>query len=146
MSGQYRPILIVDDSDEDNELIVSALRRMPIGNELIVLNDGAEALDWLHRRERFASRTKSDPVLIMLDVKMPKVDGIEVLREVKSSPTLKCIPIVMMTSSDLDRDIIESYELGVNAYVVKPVEMDRFLEAVHQIAAFWVLLNRPKPD
>jgi CheY-like chemotaxis protein len=146
MSGRHKPILIVDDSEEDNELILRALRSMPMDNELMVLNDGAEALDWLHRRERFASRTNSDPVLIMLDVKMPKVDGIEVLRQVKSSPTLKCIPIVMMTSSDLDRDIIESYELGANAYVVKPVEMDKFLEAVRQIAAFWVVLNRPKPD
>lgn len=145
MSDHHRPILIVDDSDEDNEMTLRALRKMPIGNELIVLNDGAEALDWLHRRERFASRTGLDPIFILLDVKMPKVDGIEVLRQVKSSPTLKCIPIVMMTSSDLARDIIESYELGVNAYVVKPVEMDRFLEAVRQIAAFWVVVNKPKP-
>src|SRR5690348_15331203 len=113
-------ILLVDDSPRDRELALDALREYNLVNEVVTLRDGAEALDYLYRRGEFADRADADPAVILLDLKMPKVDGLEVLRQIKSDSKLKIIPVVMMTSSREDRDLVDSYRLGVNAYVVKP--------------------------
>ena len=115
----------------------------PLGeaNKVVVARDGAEALDYLYRRGPFAGRPPGHPVVVLLDLKMPRVDGLEVLRQVKGDPGLRTIPIVVLTSSDRDQDVVESYNLGVNAYVVKPVAFDEFVEVVKQIGLFWVLIN-----
>ena len=137
-------ILLVEDSENDIELTLAALAKH-VANEVVVARDGAEALDYLFRRGLYAARVGSDPVLVMLDLKMPKVDGLEVLRTVKKDPALKRIPVVILTSSREQRDVVESYELGVNAYVVKPVEFENFIDAVKQLGMFWLLLNEPPP-
>ena len=137
----FKRILFVDDSPQDAELAMEALDEYKLANEVIVLRDGAEALDYLFRRNAFADRAQGEPVLILLDLKMPKVDGLEVLRQVKSDPVLKVIPIVVMTSSREEGDLKQAYQLGVNAYVVKPVKFADFFEAVRQVGAFWGLLN-----
>lgn len=138
-------ILLVDDSPRDVELALTALEAHNLANEVVALHDGAEALDYLYRRGDFANRPAGDPAVILLDLKMPKVDGIEVLRQVKSDPALKMIPVVVMTSSREEQDLLNSYQLGVNAYVVKPVKFQTFVEAVRQVGAFWALLNEPPP-
>jgi CheY-like chemotaxis protein len=116
-----------------------------LANEVIVARDGAEALDYLYMRGRFAGRANGNPLLMLLDLKMPKVDGLEVLRQVKNDLNLKTIPVVVLTSSKEEQDIIDSYNLGVNAYVVKPVLFERFIEATKQLSLFWVLINEPPP-
>lgn len=142
-----RRILLVDDSPRDRELALDALREYNLANEVVALRDGAEALDYLYRRGEFASRTDEDPAVILLDLKMPKVDGLEVLRQIKGDPQLKVIPIVMMTSSREDQDLVNSYRLGVNAYVVKPLSFHEFIEAIKVLGAFWLVLNEPaRPD
>lgn len=138
-------ILLVDDSHRDTELVIDALERHNLANIIETLHDGAEALDYLYRRGRFAERTGDDPAVILLDLKMPKVDGLEVLRVIKSDPVLRLIPVVVMTSSREERDVLESYQLGVNAYVVKPLEFDQFTNAVVQLGAFWAVVNEPPP-
>jgi len=138
-------ILYVDDSPRDTELALEALEENNLANEVVALRDGAEALDYLFRRGEFASRNDGEPVVILLDLKMPKVDGLEVLRQIKSDPRLKVIPVVIMTSSREESDLARSYELGANAYVVKPVKFEDFAEAVRHIGAFWALLNDPPP-
>lgn len=140
---QTRRILLVDDSANDLELTLKALAPYRIANKFEVARDGAEALDYLYRRGSFALREPGNPILILLDLKMPKVDGIQVLREIKSDPTLKLVPTVVLTSSREQQDIVESYRLGVNAYIVKPVEFEKFIEAVRQLGLFWFLLNEP---
>ncbi|MFT3735293.1 MAG: response regulator [Rhodocyclaceae bacterium] len=137
----HKPILLVDDSSRDTELAVDAIKQYKLANEIICLHDGAEALDYLYRRESFADRPAGEPAVILLDLKMPRVDGLEVLRQVKSDPQLKTIPIVMMTSSREEQDLINSYQLGVNAYVVKPLDFHEFVEAVRVLGTFWALLN-----
>lgn len=139
-----RPILLVEDSALDVELTLASLAKF-VANPVDVARDGAEALDYLFRRGAFAGRSTGTPVLVMLDLKMPKVDGLEVLRTIKADPTLKQIPVVVLTSSREQRDVIQSYELGVNAYVVKPVEFEKFVDAVKQLGLFWLLLNEPPP-
>jgi len=139
-----RPILLAEDSENDIELTLAALAQH-VANEVDVVRDGAEVLDYLYRRGAFAGRESPSPVLVMLDLKMPKVDGLEVLRTIKADPTLKRVPVVVLTSSREQRDVIESYELGVNAYVVKPVEFEKFVEAVKQLGLFWLLVNEPPP-
>ena len=139
-----RPILLVEDSALDVELTIAALAKY-VANPVDVARDGAEALDYLFRRGAFAGRTTGAPVLVMLDPKMPKVHGLEVLRTIKADPTLKQLPVVVLTSSREQRDVIQSYELGVNAYVVKPVEFEKFVDAVKQLGLFWLLLNEPPP-
>lgn len=134
-------ILLVDDSPRDTELALDALTDHNLTNEVVTLRDGAEALDYLYRRGRFADRLDGHPAVILLDLKMPKVDGIEVLRQVKSDPDLKTIPIVVMTSSREEQDLLNSYQLGVNAYVVKPVNFHQFIDAVRQVGGFWAVLN-----
>lgn len=138
-------ILLAEDSAQDVELTLNALGEHNIGNSVAVARDGAEALDYLYQRGRFAGREQGNPVLLLLDLKMPKVDGLEVLRTVKSDPRLRSLPVVVLTSSREEQDVVRSYELGVNAYVVKPVEFDKFLRAVRDLGLFWVLINEPPP-
>ena len=141
-----RCILLVDDSARDRELVVDALQASQLANEIVTMRDGAEALDYLYARGDFAGHTDALPAVILLDLKMPKVDGLEVLRDIKNDPRLKVVPVVMMTSSREEQDLVKSYELGVNAYVVKPVLFQEFIEAVKQIGAFWAVLNEPPSD
>ncbi len=138
-------ILLAEDSAQDVELTLSALAENNLSNSVDVARDGAEALDYLFRRGSHAARHSGDPVLILLDLKMPRVDGLEVLRAVKSDPRLRLIPVVVLTSSREEQDVVRSYELGVNAYVVKPVEFDKFVAAVRELGLFWMLLNEPPP-
>jgi CheY-like chemotaxis protein len=138
-------ILLVDDSPRDTELAVDALDANNLANEVVVLRDGAEALDYLYRRGEFAARMNGNPAVILLDLKMPKVDGLEVLRQIKGDPQLKMIPVVVMTSSREEQDLVNSYQLGVNAYVVKPVKFQEFMEAVKQVGGFWAVVNEAPP-
>jgi len=139
-------ILLVEDSAQDAELALKAFADHHLANEVLHLRDGAEALDFLYRRGTFAGRTNGQPAVVLLDLKMPRVDGMEVLRQVKADPDLKTIPVVIMTSSREERDLLDSYQLGVNAYVVKPVNFQSFVEAVKQVGAFWAVLNQPPPE
>ena len=141
MNG-LKTILLVEDNPNDVELTLEALADYRLANEVVVLNDGEEALDYLYRRGRFEA-VPVLPAVVLLDLKMPKVDGLTVLRTIKADPALKTIPIVMLTSSREERDLVESYELGVNAYVVKPVDFAQFVEAVKKLGYFWAVLNEP---
>jgi CheY-like chemotaxis protein len=145
MIDHLKRILLVDDSARDTELALSALEAHNLANEVVALRDGAEALDYLYRRGPFADRIAGHPAVILLDLKMPKVDGIEVLRQVKGDPEMRAIPVVVMTSSREEQDLLNSYQLGVNAYVVKPVQFQSFVEAVEKVGIFWALLNEPPP-
>jgi CheY-like chemotaxis protein len=136
-------ILLVEDSPMDAELALKALAAYHLANEVLHLRDGAEALDYLYRRGAYEGWIDGKPVLILLDLKMPRIDGTEVLRQVKADPDLKTVPVVVMTSSREDQDLIDTYQLGVNAYVVKPVRFPEFVEAVRQVGAFWAILNEP---
>jgi CheY-like chemotaxis protein len=143
--NSLKTILLVDDSPRDRELALAALGKHRLANDVVALRDGAEALDYLYRRGEYADRLPGDPAVILLDLKMPKVDGIEVLRQVKADPALKMVPIVIMTSSREEQDLRDTYQLGVNAYVVKPVKFQAFIEAVEQVGGFWALINEPPP-
>jgi CheY-like chemotaxis protein len=145
MSSERR-ILLAEDNAFDVELILRALSVHRIAERVDIARDGAEALDYLHRRGRFAERKPGNPILVMLDLKMPKVDGVEVAREVKAHPDLKTIPVVVLTSSREQQDIVSSYGLGVNAYIVKPVAYEEFGEVVRQLGLFWLLTNEPPPQ
>jgi CheY-like chemotaxis protein len=138
---RMKKILLAEDNPFDLELALAGLAEYRLTNEVVVARDGAETLDYLKRRGRFADRPAGGPMVILLDLKMPKVDGLEVLRQIKSDPALRTIPIVVLTSSREEQDVVESYNLGVNAYVVKPVAFDKFVEVVKQIGLFWVLTN-----
>ena len=138
-------LLLVDDSPRDRELAIDALNEYRLVNEVVALRDGAEALDYLYRRGEFAGRADEDPAVILLDLKMPRVDGLEVLRQIKGDPRLKLIPVVMMTSSREEQDVVNSYRLGVNAYVVKPLNFHEFIDAIKVLGAFWAVLNEPAP-
>jgi CheY-like chemotaxis protein len=139
-------ILLVEDNPNDVELTLSALGENHLITEVVVLRDGAEALDYLHRRGHFADRPEGLPVAVLLDLKMPKVDGLEVLRQMKSDARLRAIPVIMLTSSREEQDLLTSYQLGVNSYVVKPVGFQQFVEAVRQVGVFWALINEPPPS
>jgi CheY-like chemotaxis protein len=141
-----RPILLAEDNPNDVELVVTALKDARLVNEIIVANDGEQALDCLHRRGPFAARTGPQPAVILLDLKMPKVDGREVLRQIRADPALREIPVVILTSSREESDLLESYQLGVNAYVVKPVDFEEFTTAVGKLGFFWALLNELPPE
>ena len=143
--SSLKRILLVEDSPRDAELVMDALEEYNLANEVVHLRDGAEALDYLYRRGEFANLVNGQPAVVLLDLKMPKVDGLEVLRQVKSDPKLKIIPVVVMTSSREEQDLINSYELGVNAYVVKPVKFQGFVEAIKHVGGFWAVLNEPPP-
>ena len=136
-----KKILLAEDNPFDLELALAGLAEYRLTNEVVVARDGAETLDYLKRRGQFADRPIGGPMVILLDLKMPKVDGLDVLRQIKSDPALRTIPIVVLTSSREEQDVVESYNLGVNAYVVKPVAFDKFVEVVKQIGLFWVLTN-----
>lgn len=139
-------ILIADDSMSDVELTVHALRRAKLANEIHIVEDGERALDFLFCRGKYAGRSFAEPPrVVLLDLKMPKVDGIEVLRAVRGDPRTRAIPIVVLTSSKEQRDLIESYNLGVNAYIQKPVEFERFREVIEHIGLFWLVVNEPPP-
>ncbi len=131
-------ILLIEDNVDDAELAIRALKKRNLANNLLHISDSEKALEYL-----FAKDNDNYPKLILLDLKMPKVDGIEILKRIKGDPMKKVIPVVMLTSSKEERDIVESYDLGVNAYIVKPVEFDKFLQAVDQLGMFWLLLNQP---
>lgn len=140
-----RRILIAEDNAADLELTLEALRQSRLANPMDVVRDGVEAMDYLQRRGAWADRAPGEPVVVLLDLKMPRMDGLEVLRLVKADERLRRIPVVMLTSSRQEADLVTSYELGVNAYVVKPVEFDEFLRAVQQLGTFWALLNEAAP-
>jgi CheY-like chemotaxis protein len=138
-------ILLAEDSPQDVELALAALEEYKLANEVIVVRDGAEALDYLYHRGSFAGNIYGLPVVVLLDLKMPKVDGLEVLRIMKSDAALRSIPVVMITSSREEQDLIRSYHLGVNAYVVKPVDFQKFVESIKQVGFFWAIINEPPP-
>jgi CheY-like chemotaxis protein len=141
MNGIKR-ILLVEDSPRDAEMTIDALSEYHLANDIVHVRNGAEALDYLYGRGSFAERAKEPPTVVLLDLKMPKVNGLEVLERMKGDPALRSIPVVVMTSSREEPDLARCYELGVNAYVVKPVSFPEFVEAVRQLGAFWVLLNQ----
>ena len=138
-------ILIVEDNPDDEALILRVLKKSNISNGFAVVRDGAEALDYLFRTGQYEDRELGDPTVVLLDIKLPKVDGLEVLRQVRENEATKHQPVVILTSSDEEEDIVRSYELGVNSYVRKPVEFDKFSEAVNQLGLYWLLLNQGPP-
>jgi len=138
-------ILLAEDDSKDVELTLSALAEYNLANEIVVARDGVEALDYLYRRGIFAGRPEGNPVVILLDLKMPKLDGIEVIKQIKADPQLSLVPIVILTSSREVRDLEQAYALGVNAYVVKPVHFGEFVKAVKEIGVFWAIINEPPP-
>jgi CheY-like chemotaxis protein len=138
-------ILLVEDDPKDIDLTLAALGEYKLANEVIVVRDGAEALDYLHTKGNYRSRARENPAVVLLDLKLPKVDGLEVLREIRSDERLKLIPVVVLTSSREDRDMVASYKLGVNAYVVKPVDFHEFVNAVKELGVFWAVINEPPP-
>jgi two-component system response regulator len=147
MSEQPVEILLVEDNPSDEELTIHALRSHHLSNNIHVARDGAEALDYIFHTGAFADLSAGDrPRMILLDLKLPKVDGLEVLRQIKSDPGTQSIPVVVLTSSHEERDIVESYSLGVNSYIVKPVEFSHFTEAVRQLGLYWLLLNQRPLD
>jgi CheY-like chemotaxis protein len=137
-----RRILLIEDDPDDAELIVTGLRRSNLGNEIDVVRDGVEGLDYLYRRGDYAARTTPDPLLILLDLKMPRIDGRQVLQQVKADPRLRHVPVVLLTSSAHEKDVAMGYDLGANAYVVKPVHFRDLIDAVAQIGLFWIVVNR----
>ena len=139
-------ILLVEDDSKDIELTLTALSEHNLANEVAVARDGVEALDYLYRRGSFAERPPGDPAVILLDLKMPRLDGVQVLRQLKADERMRMIPVVILTSSRESSDLQECYLLGVNAYVVKPVRFFEFVEAVKQIGMFWALINQTPPD
>ena len=140
-----KPILLVEDNPNDLELTLLALERSQLANEVIVVRDGAEALDYLFRRNSYADRVQGNPAVLLLDLKLPKVDGLEVLEKVREAEELRSIPVVMLTSSREEPDLDRAYQLGVNAYVVKPVEFKEFVGAISDLGIFWAVLNEPPP-
>jgi CheY-like chemotaxis protein len=142
---EFARILLAEDDPRDVELTLAALAEHHLANEVMVARDGEETLDYLHRRGRFANRPEGLPAVVLLDLKMPKVDGLEVIRLVKSDERLRAVPLVVLTSSRESRDLEEAYRLGVNAFVVKPVQFGHFVEAVKTVGRFWAVVNEPPP-
>jgi len=138
-------ILLAEDDPNDIELTLTALEEYNLANEVVTARDGEEALDYLYRRGDFAQRPAGNPIMILLDLKMPRLDGVEVVRQLKADEQMQLIPVVILTSSRESQDLAECYRLGVNAYVVKPVRFAEFVEAVKQIGVFWALVNEPPP-
>ena len=138
-------ILMVEDDAKDVELTLTALEDYNLANEVIVVHDGEEALDYLYQRGQFKMRAGDNPAVILLDLKLPKVDGLEVLKQIKSDEKLRMIPVVVLTSSKEEKDMVASYKLGVNAYVVKPVDFHEFVNAIKELGAFWAVINEPPP-
>ena len=140
-----KPILLVEDNPKDLELTLIALEKSQLANEVVVVRDGAEALDYLSAKGQFAGRQSGNPAVVLLDLKLPKFDGLEVLEYIRSNAQLKSMPVVMLTSSKEEQDLVRSYELGVNAYVVKPVDFNEFVKAIADLGIFWAVLNEPPP-
>jgi CheY-like chemotaxis protein len=138
-------ILMVEDDPNDVELTLTALGEYNLANEVVVTRDGAEALDYLYCRGSYAGRATDNPAVLLLDLKLPKVDGLQVLKQVKSDEKLRVIPVVVLTSSREERDMVNSYQLGVNAYVVKPVDFHEFVNAIKELGVFWAVINQPPP-
>src|ERR1700738_3902545 len=138
-------ILMVEDDPKDVELTLTALQEYNLANEVVVTRDGEEALDYLYCRGNFTTRTNDNPAVLLLDLKMPKVDGLDVLKQIKSDEKLRMIPVVVLTSSREERDMVASYKLGVNAYVVKPVDFHEFVNAIKELGVFWAIINEPPP-
>jgi CheY-like chemotaxis protein len=146
MMTEMRRILLAEDDPNDVELTLTALGENNLANEVVVVNDGVEALDYLNVRGRFAGRPRGNPAVVLLDIKMPKLDGLEVLKRMKADEGLRSVPVVMLTSSREESDLLESYRLGVNAYVVKPVDFREFISAVRNLGLFWAVVNQPPPQ
>ena len=142
---QLGRILMVEDDPKDVELTLTALEDYKLANEVVVTRDGEEALDYLYCRGNFTTRTPDNPAVLLLDLKLPKVDGLEVLQQIRSDEKLRMIPVVVLTSSHEERDMVASYTLGVNAYVVKPVDFHEFINAVKELGIFWAVINEPPP-
>jgi CheY-like chemotaxis protein len=138
-------ILMVEDDPKDVELTLTALEEYNLANEVVVTCDGEEALDYLHSRGKFKTRPSGNPSVMLLDLKLPKVDGLEVLKQIKSDGELRMIPVVVLTSSKEEKDMVASYKLGVNAYVVKPVDFHEFVNAIKELGVFWAVINEPPP-
>ena len=145
MSPNLGRILMVEDDPKDIDLTLSALEEYNLSNEVVVARDGEEALDYLYCRGKFRERTSDNPAVLLLDLKLPKIDGLEVLQLIKADERLKMIPVVVLTSSREERDMVASHKLGVNAYVVKPVDFHEFLNAIKELGIFWALINEPPP-
>jgi CheY-like chemotaxis protein len=143
--AQLGRILMVEDDPKDVELTLTALEEYKLANEVVVTRDGEEALDYLYCRGNFQTRTHENPAVLLLDLKLPKVDGLEVLQQMKSDEKLRMIPVVVLTSSHEERDLVASYTLGVNAYVVKPVDFHEFVNAIKELGIFWAVINEPPP-
>lgn len=141
-----KPILLGEDNPRDAELALAAMEEHHIADKVVICHDGAEVLDYLYRRGPYKNRQSGNPSVVFLDLKMPKVDGIEVLRTIKKDESLRPIPVVMLTSSREERDLAQSYALGANAYVVKPVEFQQFISAVKELGVFWGVINEPPPE
>ena len=146
MKSDVPPILLAEDNPNDVELTLEALAQHHLANKVTVTHDGVEAMEYLRCEGAFRDREPGDPAVVLLDIKMPRKDGLEVLREIRGDPALKRIPVVILTSSREERDLITSYDLGVNAYVVKPVDFPAFIEAVKELGMFWVLINERPPN
>lgn len=138
-------ILLVEDNPNDVELTLEGLSEYNLANDVQVVRDGEEALDYLYYRGKFAGRISNNPVVVILDLKLPKIDGIEVLRQIKSDEKLRLIPVVILTSSNIESDKVKSYKLGVNAYVVKPIGFHEFTDAIRELGIFWAIINEPPP-
>lgn len=143
--AELLPILLVEDDPNDVELTLAAFAEYNLANKVTVVRDGEDALDYLFRRRKYEKLPKGNPVVILLDLKMPKVDGVDVLRQIKKEPDLKSTPVVILSSSNIDKDLTDCYKLGVNAYVVKPVDFHNFIDAVKNIGIFWAIINEPPP-
>ena len=143
--NDLKRILLVEDDPKDVELTLTGLGEYNLANEVVVARDGEEALDYLYRRGDFASRANGNPAVVLLDLKLPKINGFEVLEQVRAEENLKMIPVVVLTSSHEERDLVASYKLGVNAYVVKPVDFHQFVNAVKELGVFWAVINQPPP-
>jgi len=140
-----KPILLVEDNPKDVELSLVALGKSQLANEVIVVRDGADALDYLRCEGDYRDRSQGNPAVVLLDLKLPKVDGLQVLEQIKSDPHLQSIPVVILTASREEKDLLRGYRLGVNAYVVKPVSFKEFIEAIQELGIFWALINEPPP-
>jgi CheY-like chemotaxis protein len=140
---ELKRILLAEDNPKDVELALEALEQNNLANDVVVVRDGTEALDYLYRRGEFANRSEGHPAVVLLDLKMPKLDGIEVLRQLKRDAEMKVVPVVMLTSSREEQDLVSSYQLGANAYVVKPINFQQVIESIKQLGLFWAVVNEP---
>jgi CheY-like chemotaxis protein len=146
MNADVKTILLAEDDPNDAELTLTALAEYNLANKVMVAHDGEEALDYVYHRGKFKARVNGNPIFVLMDLKMPKVNGLEVLRQMKSDEKLKMIPVIVLTSSREAPDLAEAYELGVNAYVVKPVDFQDFIKAVKELGVFWAAINEPPPN